>query len=132
VSVSQSQFRVRYAETDQMGIAYHGAYFVWFEVARVELLRERGFIYRELEEKEDLHFPVIQAQASYLRPSYYDDVLLISTRIAELRGASIAFAYEVNREGAPGPLATGRTAHAAVDGRGRPRRLPTALRQRLA
>jgi acyl-CoA thioester hydrolase len=129
--VSASTVRVRYAETDQMGITYHGAYFVWFEVGRVDYLRERGFTYRELEEKEDLHLPVIEAQARYLKPAYYDDVLEIRTRLTELSGARVAFEYAVHRASDP-PLATGRTAHAAVDKRGRPRRLPEALRQRLS
>jgi acyl-CoA thioester hydrolase len=114
-----------------MGIAYHGVYFVWFEVARVDFIRERGFTYRELEEKDDLRLPVIEAQARFLKPSYYDDVLEIRTRMADLSGARISFEYEVHREGTEGPLATGRTGHAAVDGRGRPRRFPPALRERL-
>ena len=131
-ATSVSSVRVRYAETDQMGITYHGVYFVWFEVARVDLIRELGFSYRDLEEKEDLRLPVIEAQARFLKPSYYDDVLEIRTRLAELGGASIGFEYEVHREGTEGALATGRTGHAAVDSRGRVRRFPEELRRRLS
>jgi acyl-CoA thioester hydrolase len=128
---SRSQVRVRYAETDQMGITYHASYFVWFEVARVDYIRERGILYRDLEQKEDLHLPVIDAQARYLKPAYYDDLLEIRTRMVELSGARISFEYEVHREGTEGPIATGRTGHAAVDGKGRPRRFPEGLRRSL-
>jgi acyl-CoA thioester hydrolase len=128
---SRSQVRVRYAETDQMGITYHASYFVWFEVARVDYIRERGILYRDLEQKEDLHLPVIDAQARFLKPAYYDDLLDIHTRMVELSGARISFEYEVHREGTEGPIATGRTGHAAVDGNGKPRRFPEALRRSL-
>ena len=123
--------RVRYAETDQMGITYHGVYFVWFEVARVDYIRERGVTYRDLEEKEGLRLPVIDAQARYLKPAFYDDVLEVRTRMVELSGARITFEYEVHRDGTEGPLATGRTGHAAVDPKGKPRRFPEDLRRRL-
>jgi len=128
---ARSQVRVRYAETDQMGITYHGVYFVWFEVGRVDYIRERGVTYRELEEKEDLRLPVIDVQARFLKPSFYDDVLEIRTRLAEVSGARISFDHEVHREGTEGPLATGRTVVAAVDRQGRPRRLSDELRRRL-
>lgn len=114
-----------------MGITYHGAYFVWFEVARVDYIRDRGVRYRDLEEKEDFHLPVIDAQARFLKPAFYDDLLEIRTRMVELVGARIVFEYEVHREGTEGPLATGRTGHAAVNGKGRPRRFPEELRRRL-
>ena len=129
---SRSQVRVRYSETDKMGITHHGAYFIWFEVARIEFIRDRGVSYRDLEDKEGLHLPVIDAQARFLKPSFYDDVLEIHTRLLELSGARLRFEYEVHREGTEGPVATGCTGHAAVDGRGRPRRLPEELRRRLA
>ena len=128
---SRSVVRVRYAETDQMGITYHASYFVWFEVARVDYIRERGISYRDLEKKQGLHLPVIDAQARFLKPAFYDDVLEIRTRMVELSGARISFEYEVHRDGTEGPIATGRTGHAAVDGQGKPRRFPEELRQRL-
>jgi acyl-CoA thioester hydrolase len=129
---TRSQLRVRYAETDQMGIAYHGAYFVWFEVARVDFLRENGFVYRDLEEAHNLHFPVIDAQVQYLRPALYDDPLEIRTRLDAISGARISFTYAVHREPDAPPLATGRTGHAAVDENGRPCRIPAAMRQSLS
>ena len=126
-----SSIRVRYAETDQMGIAHHAEYFAWFEVGRTELLRAYGLTYRDLEER-GVHFPVIGTEARFLRPAYYDDVLEVRTEIASLTGVRIAFLYEIHRDGTGGPLATGRTEHAAVDTHGRPRRLPADVRSRLA
>lgn len=127
---SRSRLRVRYAETDQMGVAWHGSYFAWFEVGRTDLLRERGMSYRELEERE-LFLPVVEARASYRRPARYDDRLEVVTRIAAHSGARVAFEYEVRREDDASPLATGFTSHAAIDARGRPRRLPPELRRLL-
>ena len=130
MSWSTSTVRVRYAETDQMGVAWHGQYFAWFEVGRTDLLRHLGCTYRELEE-DGLRLPVIEARARHLLPARYDDLLEIRTRLAKLGGARIVFDYEVHREGNDSPLATGSTAHAAVDREGRPRRLPEDLRRRL-
>ena len=131
MSWSTSTLRVRYAETDQMGVAWHGQYFAWFEVGRTDLLRHLGCTYRELEE-EGLRLPVIEASARYLLPARYDDLLEVRTRLATMGGARLVFDYEIRREGTDSPLATGSTAHAAVDRQGRPRRLPTDLRRRLA
>jgi acyl-CoA thioester hydrolase len=129
---SRSQLRVRYAETDQMGIAYHGAYFAWFEVARIELLRNRGIIYRDLEEKQDMRLPVIEARARYLKPTFFDDVLEVRTRVVEVTGARVVFEYTVHRDGDPVLLASGSTSHAAVDSRGRPHRVPEELKRALS
>jgi acyl-CoA thioester hydrolase len=129
---SVSRLRVRYAETDQMGVAWHGSYLAWFEVGRTDLLRERGMTYRELEAR-DLHLPVLELRARYRRPALYDDLIEVRTRLVSWSGARVAFEYEVHREGGEKPaLATGFTEHAAVDGRGRPRRLPEELRRLLA
>ena len=125
-----SRIRVRYAETDQMGIAYHGNYFAWFEVGRTDLLRGLGVTYRELE-ADGLRLPVIETQALFLRPALYDDMLEVRTRLAQMGGASLSFEYEVRREGGDTPLATGRTRHAAVDRDGKPRRLPKQIRSLL-
>ncbi len=127
---SVSRLRVRYAETDQMGVAWHGSYFAWFEVGRTDLLRERGMTYRELE-RQQLFLPVIEAHASYERPARYDDLLEVRTRVASHSGARVSFEYEVIGEGGGPPLATGSTTHALVDGRGKPRRLPAELRRLL-
>lgn len=127
---ARTTIRVRYAETDQMGIAHHAEYFAWFEVGRTELLRAQGLTYRDLE-KRGLHFPVIGAEARFLRPAFYDDLLEVRTTIASLTGVRIAFAYEIHRNGTGGPIATARTEHAAVDAQGRPHRLPDDVRTRL-
>jgi acyl-CoA thioester hydrolase len=128
---STSTIRVRYAETDQMGIAHHAEYFAWFEVGRTDLLRQCGMTYRELE-AEGLRLPVIEATARYLKPALYDDVLEVRTALTNLGGARVGFSYEVRRDGTEGLLATGATEHAAIDASGRPRRLPDALRRSLA
>jgi acyl-CoA thioester hydrolase len=127
---STSTMRVRYAETDQMGVAWHGEFFAWFEVGRTDLLRRYGCTYRDLE-AQGLRFPVVEARARYLRPARYDDVIEIRTRLTNLGQVRLEFAYEVHREGTEGPLAVGSTVHAALDSEGRPRRLPEELRRRL-
>jgi acyl-CoA thioester hydrolase len=129
--LSSSRIRVRYAETDQMGVAYHGGYFAWFEVGRTDLLRERGVTYRELEQR-DLRLPVIETGARFLRPVLYDDLIEVRTRVSDVSGARLRFEYEIHREGTEGPLATAFTAHAAVNGQGRPRRLPADVLGLLA
>lgn len=126
-----STLRVRYAETDQMGIAWHGNYLAWFEVGRTDFLRAHGLTYRELE-GAGWRLPVIGVQARFHRSALYDDVLEVRTALLELRGARVRFAYEVFRQGEDKPLATGESEHASVDARGRPQRLPETLRQRLA
>jgi acyl-CoA thioester hydrolase len=126
--VSTSTIRVRYAETDQMGIAHHAEYFAWFEVGRTDLLRQSGMTYREME-ADGVRLPVIGASVRYLRPAFYDDVLEVRTELTEIRGARLGFTYEVRRPGTEGPLATGSTEHATVDARGRPRRMPETLRR---
>jgi acyl-CoA thioester hydrolase len=127
---SSSRIRVRYAETDQMGVAWHGNYLAWFEVGRTDLLRGVGLSYRELE-AQGLRLPVVEASARFTRPARYDDVLEIRTRLAALGGARLSFEYEVVRDGTQETLATGSTTHASVDAEGRPRRLPAELRSRL-
>jgi acyl-CoA thioester hydrolase len=130
IRVSTSIIRVRYAETDQMGVAYHGGYFAWFEVGRTDLLRGHGMTYKDLE-AAGLHLPVIEVGARFLKPVLYDDVIQVRTRVSEHSGARLRFEYELVREGTEGPLAVAFTAHAAVDDQGRPRRLPKALRSVL-
>lgn len=127
---SRSKIRVRYAETDQMGVAWHGNYFAWFEVARTDLLRHLGTTYNALE-AEGFRLPVVGCSARYRRPVRYDDELDVLTRLRRLGGASLEFEYEVRRHGQSELLATGETTHASTDPSGRPRRLPDGLRRRL-
>ena len=117
------QVRVRYAETDQMGIVYHANYLVWFEIGRVELLRKRGLPYRELEEREGCFIVVTRASATFHAPARYDDLLTVRTRIKRLNSRLVEFEYEVLDE-AGKTITSGETAHLVTDRNGKPRRLP--------
>ena len=119
--------RVRYAETDQMGVVYYGNYFTWFEVGRVELLRQMCVTYKEMEDVDDCHIVVIEAKCQYKRPARYDDLVRIRTRVAETRTRTIRFAYEILNE-AGEMLATGETTHVICDAQGRPKTLPEKYR----
>ena len=114
-----------------MGVAYHAHYLVWFELGRTELMRASATSYRELEDASGLAFPVIEAQARYLRSARYDEEVEIETRVARLTGARVVFDYRLTRVGDGELLATGRTIHASVGRDGRPVRLPRALREQL-
>jgi acyl-CoA thioester hydrolase len=115
--------RVRYAETDKMGVVYHANYFMWFEVGRCELLRTIGKSYRDLE-ADGFRLPVIEAHCEYKSPALYDDELVVTTRGKLLSPARVEFKYEIIRP-ADGILnAIGRTVHASLDTNGRPCRLP--------
>ena len=129
--VSATNVRVRYAETDQMGVAYHGHYLAWYEMGRTELMRELGCAYGELEQRDGIFFPVVEVGSRYLVPARYDDVVRVHTRLALVAGARVRFEYELTRESDGRVLATGFTVHAAVRAGGRPIRMPEALRERL-
>ena len=124
---SVSRVRVRYAETDQMGVVYHANYFVWFEVGRTDLLRASGWSYRELE-GDGVSLPVIHAQCDYRQPARYDDELEIRTEGTVLTHVRVQFTYEIVRVADGASLVTGRTVHAALDRVGRPCRLPARVR----
>jgi len=124
--------RVRYPEADRMGVAYHGHYLVWCELGRTEWMRARGCPYAELEDRDGVFFPVIEARLRYRAPARYDDELDVRTTLGSLEGVRVRFDYEIVRRRDGVVLATGSTEHAAVDRRGRPHRLPRALRERLA
>lgn len=116
---SITTIRVRYAETDQMGVAYHSNFFIWCEVGRVELLRQLGFEYSQMEIEHAVHLPVVEANCRYKAPARYDDVITIETRVAALRSTVIKFAYRMltTRPDASGPvlLAEAETMHVSVD-----------------
>jgi acyl-CoA thioester hydrolase len=118
--------RVRYAETDRMGVVYYANYLVWFEVGRTEWLRDTGWSYREME-ADGVSLPVIEAHCQYRRPARYDDELEIRTTGRLLTPVRVRFDYEVWREGDDQPLAAGHTVHAALDPGGRPCRLPARV-----
>jgi acyl-CoA thioester hydrolase len=124
--LSETTVRVRYAETDQMGVAYHGNYFAWFEVGRVELLRDLGLDYATLERDHACRIVVADAHCRYKAPARYDDLLRIRTQLKSLRGPLIKFAYEVLRDSDGTLLAEGDTTHLVADTSMQARSLPEA------
>jgi len=122
--------RVRYAETDKMGVVYHANYFMWFEVGRCELLRAVGRSYREME-AEGIGLPVIEAHCEYMVAARYDDELQVRTWGKLLSPARVEFNYEISRPSDSTVNAVGRTVHAAVDTKGRPCRLPSYIQELL-
>jgi acyl-CoA thioester hydrolase len=125
---SRASVTVRYAETDMMGIVYHGSYLPWFEIGRTTLLKEIGLPYRQLE-SDGYRLPVLEVTAKYLRPAVYDDTLTIVTTLREKPLLRIRLEYEVLR--GDELLATGQTLHAFVDLNGRPVRPPAALAAKM-
>jgi acyl-CoA thioester hydrolase len=123
--------RVRYAETDKMGVVYYANYFVWFEVARTDLLRTLGWSYREME-LSGVSLPVIEAHCEYVRPARYDDEIEIRTTGQMLSPVRMEFIYEVRLSTDATVAATGRTTHASVDNSGRPCRMPERVREAFA
>jgi acyl-CoA thioester hydrolase len=122
--VCDAQVRVRYAETDQMGVVYHSNYIVWFEVGRLELLRQLGFTYREMEKLDDIHIAVADVHCRFKAPAMYDDLLTIRTRLVNVRGSVLHFAYEILRANDSRTLAEGESVHIVVDSQFRRRHLP--------
>jgi acyl-CoA thioester hydrolase len=128
--IRRTTVRVRYAETDRMGVVYYANYFVWFEVGRTEWLRETGWSYREME-VEGVALPVIEAHCEYRQSARYDDEIEIVTRATALTPVRIRFDYEVARARDQAVVASGHTVHAALDPNGRPCRLPDRVRRLL-
>jgi acyl-CoA thioester hydrolase len=125
---SRVQITVRYAETDMMGIVYHGSYLPWFEIGRTTLLKENGLSYRDLEAAGYL-LPVLEVAVKYLKPALYDDVVTVVTTLAEKPLLRIQLSYEVRR--GDELLATGQTSHAFIDRDGRPVRPPPNFTERM-
>ncbi|HET9838885.1 MAG TPA: thioesterase family protein [Candidatus Angelobacter sp.] len=120
----ETRLRVRYAETDRMGIVYHSNFAVWFEVGRVELLRQLGFEYKEMEQEEKCHLPVVDLRVRYKAPAQYDDEIVVRTELKNVRSTLLHFSYEVFRERDRALLATGETMHIIVDDKFERRPLP--------
>jgi acyl-CoA thioester hydrolase len=123
---SVSLVKVRYAETDQMGVAYHANYFVWFEVARTDWLRTFGVTYRDLE-AEGFFLPVIDARCEYRTSARYDDDLRITATARLVSAVRVAFDYEIT--GPSAIVAVGHTVHATLDRQGRPVRVPARVKE---
>lgn len=131
---SQTKLRVRYAETDQMGVVYYANYFVWCEIGRVEFFRQLGYDYKQMELADDCHLPVVEASCRYRSPARYDDEVVIETRVTALRAHVIKFGYRLLRvsDEVPQLLADAETVHVSVDRSMRKKAMPekylTAIR----
>ncbi len=122
--INETKVRVRYAETDQMGVVYHSNFFIWFEVGRVELLRQFGFSYREMESEDGCFIAVVDARCRYRAPAHYDDEITIRTRLKNVRESLIHFGYEAIRTTDGTLLAEGETTHIVTDAKMNKRVLP--------
>jgi len=127
----ETQIRVRYAETDKMGIVHHSNYLVWFELGRSEFCRARGFSYKEMEEKDNALMVVAEAYCRYKSPAYYEDVLTLRTKIEDIRSRSIRFIYEIYRPSDQILLAEGETLHLVTDENKKVRSLPQIYKEKL-
>jgi acyl-CoA thioester hydrolase len=119
------EIRVIFGDTDQMGVVYYANYLRYFESARAAYWRDLGKSYQDLVDW-GVALPVVEAHCNYKRPAHYEDLLVVDTRVSEVRGASLRFAYRVLR--ADVLLAEGHTRHAVIGPDGRPKALPDVLR----
>jgi acyl-CoA thioester hydrolase len=126
---ADTTIRVRYAETDQMGVVYYGNYFTWFEIGRVELCRQLGFEYKRMESEDDSYIVVAEAYCRYKRPVRFDDVLTIRTRITQSQRRTVRFGYEILQQQSSELIATGETLHVICDRLGRPKSIPEKYRK---
>ena len=125
------EVRVRYAETDKMGIAYYANYFVWFEVGRTELCRSKGFSYADLEALGYM-LVVTDARCRYRSSAKYDDEILIRTRLKKINKRMVTFGYQLLRKGSEELLAEGETRHLSIGPEGKPKSLPKKFVDLLA
>jgi acyl-CoA thioester hydrolase len=112
---NETRLRVRYAETDQMGVVYHANHLIWFEVGRVELLRQMGFSYRDMERNNGRFIVVVEAKCRYRAPVFYDEEVIIRTQLKNVRGSVVVFRYELLRADNGTVLAEGETTHVVTD-----------------
>lgn len=127
----ETLLRVRYSETDKMGIVYYANYLIWFEIGRTEFCRTRGFSYKDMEESDDAFLVVAESYCRYKAPAYYDDELMVRTHITELRRRSLRFGYEIVRVSDGQIVSEGETGHVVTDASGRVRSFPEGYAQRL-
>ncbi|MBV8630705.1 MAG: acyl-CoA thioesterase [Silvibacterium sp.] len=123
---TRTTLRVRYAETDQMGIVYYANYFVWCEIGRVEFFRQLGYDYKQMEMEDDCHLPVVESHCRYRAPARYDDEVAIEARVTAVRSTVIKFAYKILRLTPDGEqlLAEAETVHVTVNKSMQKRNLP--------
>jgi acyl-CoA thioester hydrolase len=131
MSKHETRFRVRYAETDQMGVVYYANYLVWMEIGRVELVRSRGFDYKSLEQSEGLYLSVIEASCRYLYPARYDQEIIVATAVVKFSPRVIEFGYEIRSAAPDRLLAQGSTRHLWLNRDWRPAKLPERYRDLL-
>jgi acyl-CoA thioester hydrolase len=122
--VCETRVRVRYAETDQMGVVYHSNHFIWFEIGRVELMRQLGFAYHDIEKDDGLFIAVADARCRYKAPVRYDDEVIVRTQLKNVRESFVHFGYEIVRAGDAELLAEGETTHIVTDKQMQIARLP--------
>ncbi len=127
----ETEIRVRYAETDQMGIVHHANFLIWFETGRSELCRAKGFSYKEMEEQDGALMVVAESYCRYKSPAYYEDVLTIRTKVIEIRSRSLRFFYEIYRASDELLIAEGETLHVVTDKSKKVKSLPEIYRTRL-
>src|SRR6185295_3987525 len=126
-----TEIRVRYAETDQMGIVHHSNYLIWFELGRSEFCRARGFSYKDMEEKDNALMVVAESYVRYKSPAFYEDVLVVRTQVGEVRSRSIRFIYEIHRASDDTLVAEGETLHLVTDENKKVRLLPEIYKEML-
>ena len=114
-AVNETRLRVRYAETDQMGVVYHSNHLIWFEVGRVELMRQMGFSYRDMERADGRFIAVAEVTCRYRAPVFYDEEVIVRTRLKTVRESVIIFSYELTRADSGVLLAEGETTHIVTD-----------------
>ena len=127
----ETRLRVRYAETDQMGVVYHSNYIVWFEVGRVEMLRELGFRYHDMEKLDDTHIAVVDVRCRYKSPAKYDDMILVRTHLIHVRDSLLHFGYELVRDDDDTVLAEGESVHVVVNAAFKRIKLPDKYLERF-
>jgi len=127
--VGEAKLRVRYAETDRMGVVYHANFIIWFELGRVALLNKIGFRYRDLEREHDCHIAVVDVKCRYKSPAYYDDEITVRTWLKNIRGPVMHFCYEIERVEDHVMLAEGESTHIVVNSKFEKTRLPDAYQK---
>jgi acyl-CoA thioester hydrolase len=123
-AVNETRVRVRYAETDQMGVVYHANHFIWFEIGRVEFLRQLGFSYKDMEAADGCFIAVVDARCRYKAPARYDEEILVRTHLKNVRESVIHFGYELIRANDGALLAEGETTHIVADAQMRKTTIP--------
>ncbi len=126
---TSTTIRVRYAETDQMGVVYYANYLVWFEIGRTDFCSQRGFAYRAMEQEDGLYIMVAEARCRYKAPAHYDDELVVRTRLTGMRRRVLIFGYEIYNQLTDEQIAEGETVHVITDRDGHPRTLPEKYRE---